>query len=183
MTMERSCCQGKWRSRFAKLGVCARCMRLSFAITVGSWLAVAVAPNLGLAPAMAMSVLAVALAATALTVAHFAVFLARVRVVTEMRSADGSLKPVVVQYRPDRRAFLARSLAGSVGALAAVLLGRAETAAAPAAWCVYTVTFTNDCRGITVGAVPLLRVRTLKTCLRARALALKPGSESWIATA
>src|SRR5262245_65510365 len=124
---ERSCCQGNWRSRFfAKLGGCPKCMRLSLAITACAWLAIAGMPTLLSVPVLGTLLLAGALAATALTAAHFAVFLTRVRVVTEMRSEDGTVEPVVVQYRPSRRTFLARSVPASLGALAAVLLGRAE---------------------------------------------------------
>ena len=155
---ERSCCQGNWRSRFfAKLGRCPRCMRLSLAITVGAWLLVAGAPTLGLesVPGSGMLVWAVALAASVLTVAHFAVFLTRGRVATEMQTEDGTMEPVVVEYSLGRRAFLAR-LPLSVAALGGVLLGRTmPIEAAPGSWCVHTVTFVIDprfCKKIAVGS-------------------------------
>ena len=142
---ERSCCQGNWRSRFfAKLGGCPRCMRVSLALTIGMWLMVAVMSTLGLAPVAGMLVWVAALAATALTVAHFTMFLTRVRVATELRKEDGTVEPVVVQYSVGRRAFLAHLPVGLAG-LAAVVLGRAlpVEAARTTSWCVYTVSGYN----------------------------------------
>ena len=152
---ERTCCQGNWRSRFlAKLGRCPRCMRLSLALTASTWLLVAGAPTLGLG-SVGMLLMAVALAATALTAAHFAVFLTRGRVATEMQTEDGAMEPVVVEYSLGRRAFLTR-LPVSLAALAAVLAGRTvPVEAAPGSWCVHTVTFVIDprfCKKIAVGS-------------------------------
>jgi hypothetical protein len=132
-------------------------MRLSLALTTGAWLLVAGTPILGLesVPGLGMLVLAVALAATALTVAHFGVFLTRGRVATEMQTEDGTMEPVVVDYSLGRRAFLAR-LPVSVAALGAVLLGRTmPIEAAPASWCIHTVTGVIDprfCKKIAVGS-------------------------------
>lgn len=155
---ERSCCQGNWRSRFfAKLGRCPRCMRLSLALTTGAWLLVAGTPILGVesVPGLGTLVLGVALAATALTVAHFGVFLTRGRVATEMQNEDGTMEPVLVEYSLGRRAFVAQ-LPVSLAALAAVLAGRSAPAeAAPASWCVHTVLnfgFGSPCNKLQVGS-------------------------------
>jgi len=144
-------------------------MRLSLAITAGAWLIVAGVPTLGSVPVLGTLVLAVALAASALTVAHFAVFLTRVRVATEMRHEDGTVEPVVVQYSVGRRAFLTR-LPVSLAALSAVLLGRSAPAeAARGTWCVHTVTqLVSDprfCKKIAAGTQVCLPCDATTGCL------------------
>jgi hypothetical protein len=100
-----------------KLGRCPRCMRISAACTLGSWLLVAVIGALWPVPAAMLAGMVLAIVFTLLTAAHLVAFgrhMAAALLSTPLRKADGTIAEPLVWSR--------REMAAAIGKLAAAAI-------------------------------------------------------------